>query len=55
VKYIGTFLLLIVLIIGCGTPPESQPEQPKRDMPGGVGLNGGQTGTGTTSGASTGY
>lgn len=35
-------------------PVENRPEAPER-APGGVGITAGQSGTGTTSGASTGY
>lgn len=40
--------------VGVREQDANDESEPKR-MPGGVGLSGGQSGTGTTSGASTGY
>lgn len=55
-KLLIALLALAVVVCGCGRAQDTgQTAEPKRDMPGGVGLTGGQTGTGTTSGASTGY
>lgn len=54
-KVILGLIFVVCVLIGCGAPADEPVSQPKRDMPGGVGLTAGQTGTGTTSGASTGY
>ncbi len=54
-------LVLVAAVIGCksseAVPSDSGAGAPTKPAkyPGGTGLSGGQSGTGTTSGASTGY
>jgi hypothetical protein len=68
--FLIVFIAIVALIVGCKTGDQgsiSDTNPPARDMsatggtdkaremPGGVGITAGQSGTGTTSGASTGY
>ncbi|HWA83812.1 MAG TPA: hypothetical protein VG820_10280 [Fimbriimonadaceae bacterium] len=46
--------LIVLFVIGCSSP-EPEPQNPPQREPGAVGVTAGQSGTGTTSGASTGY
>ncbi|HVT11967.1 MAG TPA: hypothetical protein VHE55_06845 [Fimbriimonadaceae bacterium] len=45
---------IVLFVIGCSAPDE-EPQTPPQRQQGAIGVTAGQSGTGTTSGASTGY